>query len=213
MSESNKAVRVVSPKGRLGYPALTKPDTKFNSEGEYKTHTFFSAADAEGLIEKLNEGVAKAVANAKADPKNKGKKIKEADLPLQWNEDETEVRLSFKLKATGKKKTGETFTQKPALFDAKGKPLPEGVKIGSGTIAKVSFEIVPFYTALVGAGVSLRLKAVQVINLKEWGSAGNGSAYGFEEEEGDDIEGSEGSEFGDESAGASDAPTDDNPDF
>lgn len=209
----NKAVRVVSPKGRLGYPALSKPDTKFVAEGEYKTHLFLGADEAASLIEKLNEGVAKAVANAKADPKNKGKKIKEADLPLLWNEDETEARFSFKLKATGKKRTGEAFTQKPALFDAKGKPLPEGVKIGSGTMAKVSFEIVPFFTALVGAGVSLRLKAVQVINLKEWGSAGNGSAYGFDEEEGDEIEGDSSDDFKDESAGAGDAPTDDNPDF
>lgn len=211
---SDKPVRVVSPKGRLGYPFLTKPDTKFNSEGEYKTHLFLASDEAEGLIAKLNEGVAKAVANAKADPKNKGKKIKEADLPVQWNEDETEVRLSFKLKATGKKRTGETFTQKPALFDAKGKPLPEGVKIGSGSMAKVSFEVIPFFTALVGAGVSLRMKAVQVINLKEFGSAGNGSAYGFDEEEGDEIDGSVSEEdFKDESAGGDDAPTDDNPDF
>lgn len=213
MSDKKKLERVVTPKGRLGFPFLVRPDTKFNPEGEYKTHLFLGGGAAEDILAKLEAGVKEAVAKAKADPKNKGKKIKEADLPIQWNEEETEVRLSFKLKASGKNGKGEAFTQKPALFDAKGKPLPEGVKIGSGSIAKVSFEIVPFFTALVGAGVSLRLKAVQVINLKEYSGSSNGSSYGFEEEEGDNIEGSEPSEFVDESAGAEDAPTDDNPDF
>lgn len=213
MSDAKKLERVVTPKGRLGFPFLQKPDTKFNQEGEYKTHIFLAAEEAEGILEKLNAGVAEAVAKAKADPKNKGKKIKEADLPVQWNEDETEVRLSFKLKASGKNKKGEEFTQKPALFDAKGKPLAEGVKIGGGSIAKVSFEIVPFFTALVGAGVSLRLKAVQVITAKAYSGSSDGSAYGFGEEEGDEDDEQEGSEFSNESEGGDDAPTDDNPDF
>lgn len=213
MSEAKKLERVVTPKGRLGYPFLQKPDTKFNPEGEYKTHLFLEAEEAADIIEKLNAGVAEAVAKAKADPKNKGKKIKEADLPVQWNEEETEVRLSFKLKASGKNKKGEEFTQKPALFDAKGKPLSEAVKIGGGSIAKVSFEIVPFFTSLVGAGVSLRLKAVQVITAKAYSGSSDGSAYGFGEEEGEEGDEQEGSEFSNESEGGDDAPTDDNPDF
>jgi hypothetical protein len=50
---------------------------------------------------------------------------------------------------------------------------------------KVKFEMYQFYTALVGAGVSLRLLAVQVLDLVEYSPNG---AAGFEEADGYEAE-------------------------
>lgn len=183
-----KAQRITSPRGTFAYPYLTKPDTKFNAEGEYKVNLTMKTEDAADMIALLEKALEGSVAKAKEE--NKGKKIKTADLPISYNEDESEVTFKFKLKAQGTKKDGEVFTQQPAIFDAKGKPMvaDKATSIGSGTVGKVAFEIVPFFTALVGAGVSLRLKAVQVIELVRYGSGGDGSAFGFGNEGGDDDE-------------------------
>ena len=57
----------------------------------------------------------------------------------------------------------------------------------------------PYYVAAVGAGVSLRLKAVQIIDLKTGGGA-DASAYGFSATEGFTApdRDSHGSEFSDD---------------
>ena len=52
---------------------------------------------------------------------------------------------------------------------------------------KNTFEISGYFVASIGAGVSLRLKAVQVLNLVEGGSA-DAEFFGFTEEEGFSIE-------------------------
>jgi hypothetical protein len=75
----------------------------------------------------------------------------------------------------------QKFTQKPALFDAKGKPVVTDIKIGTGN-RQGELRVVPFVSP-IGAGASLRLKGVQIIELVEWGS-GNADYYGFGEEEG-----------------------------
>ena len=181
MAEKNKAERFVSPKGTASYPYLTKPDTKFNPDGEYKVSLIVAGDDASKAIDFLTEQHEAAVAKAKKE--NAGKRVKEGDLPFIENDDGT-VTFKFKLKAKVTPKKGDPFEQKPALFDAKGKPLVGDLKVGSGSVIKVSYEVVPYYTAIAGAGISLRLKAVQIIELKEYSGGGNAESYGFGEEEG-----------------------------
>lgn len=175
MSKSN-AVKVVSPRGIAVYPWLNKPDTKFNEAGEYRVRLKLEPGqEADDFIEKLEAIHAQSVETAKKE--NPGKKIKVADLPI--TEDETGAKLvTFKLKASGLRKDGTPFTQKPALFDSKLNPLPEGVVVGGGSTLQISAEAAPFYTAIVGAGITLRLKAVKVSKLVEFGSGA--AASGFE---------------------------------
>lgn len=181
MAEKKKAERFVSPKGTASYPYLTKPDTKFNPEGEYKVSLIVAGDDASKAIDFLTEQHKAAVAKAKKE--NAGKRVKEGDLPFIENDDGT-VTFKFKLKAKVTPKKGDPFEQKPALFDAKGKPLTGEPKVGGGSVIKVSYEVVPYYTAIAGAGISLRLKAVQIIELKEYSGGGTAESYGFGEEEG-----------------------------
>ena len=51
------------------------------------------------------------------------------------------------------------------------------MRIGSGTSCRVGYEIVPYHTGMVGMGLSLRLKAVQIIDLVEYDLAGSGFAF------------------------------------
>jgi hypothetical protein len=181
---------VVTSACRLVFPHLHAADTKFDKAGVYSTKGAFApGADRDSLVTLLENALAESEAEAKK--KNPGKKIKVADLP--WSEEMSgrgedatptgALLFNFKLKASGKTREGVEFTQAPKLYDSKGNLLPAGTKIGGGTIAKIAFEINKFYTATVGAGVSLRLKAVQILDLKTWEGA-SAETYGFGTEEG-----------------------------
>ena len=89
------------------------------------------------------------------------------------------------MKAKGtNSRTGEAFTQRPAIFDNDLKPLNKDLIVWGGSTLRVSFFPREWYTPLLGAGCSLRMKSVQVKNLVE-GSSMNGSSQGFEKVEGD----------------------------
>jgi len=80
---------------------------------------------------------------------------------------------------------GKPWTAAPAIFDAKGQPVRDRDSLKgmwSGTTGRVSFEAQPFFQAAIGAGITLRLKAVQIIDLVEGG--GSAESYGFGEEDG-----------------------------
>lgn len=193
MSDKKKPLRITTPKGRANWPKLAEPDTKFNADGVYSIKLVLDADAAKPVIEAIDKVRSQAIEDAKSEV-GKGKKIKVADAPYVVDEEASTVTFNFKMKASGKTKGGEVFTQKPALFDAHGKPLPAGIKIGGGSECRVSADVVPFFTALIGAGASLRLRAVQVLELVEFG--GNAESYGFDVEE-------DGFEVSDSDTGAS----------
>jgi hypothetical protein len=182
-----------SPKGRLVYPHLHTPDTKFKTAGEYKTDLVVPASDlsAQNLIAAIDAAMAASLATARAEAATpaKAKKVKNNEDPPYFLQEDDEgnetgnIIFRFKLNANGKTKMGEVFTQRPALFDAFGRPLSaeDAAKIGSGSLARCSYEFSEFYTVKLGAGVTMRLKAVQIIELVEWGG-GDASYYGFEDE-------------------------------
>ena len=55
----------------------------------------------------------------------------------------------------------------------------------SGSIASFGLgkpaAMIPYYTAMAGAGVSLRLKAVQITKLVEGGAGAGAKGHGFDE--------------------------------
>lgn len=181
-----KLPRYVTPAGTAQYPYLTKPDTKFNPDGEYKLKLEIPGDKAQDLVTFLDEQF--ALAQEKAKKENAGKKIKPGNEPYEIDQDSGKVTVNFKLKAKVTPKNGEPFEQKPAIFDAKGKPIMGDAKVGGGSKVKVAYEVLPYYTAIAGAGVSLRMKAVQVIELVEYSGGAGAGAYGFGEEEGYEAE-------------------------
>lgn len=179
---SPKKPRYTTPTGIAQYPWLNKPDTKFNPDGEFKVNLEVDSESAQALVTFLDEQFAQAVAQAKKE--NPGKKIKEGSPGYEVNEETGKVTFKFKTKAKVTTKSGDSFDQKVALFDAKGKPLSPAPNIGGGSKIKVAFEVMPYYTSMVGAGLSLRVKAAQIIELVEFTGGGNAESYGFGEEEG-----------------------------
>jgi len=178
--------KVVTPIGVSQYAWLTQPDTRFDENGHYKTNLILKTEDAGELMQRIDKALetSKDIAQEKA----KGKKIKQADAPYFEEVDEAgnptgNTIFKFKCKAQIVSKDGTIIPNKVALFDAKGTPMPKDVNVWSGSEMKVSAELIPYYTAMVGAGVSMRLRAVQIIKLVE-GGGGNAKGFGFDETDG-----------------------------
>ena len=163
-----------TPKGIAAYPWLSKPDTKFSETGDYKVNLVLTKEKALPILKQINDVF---LANLEEETKKaKGKEVKKANPPFAEELDEEgkatgNIIIRFKSKAE----------YKPSLFDSKANAI-EDVNVWSGSEIKVNGSIAPYYTSLIGAGVSLRLRAVQIINLVEGGRSASG--YGFEEQEG-----------------------------
>jgi hypothetical protein len=172
---AQQPITFTTPKGIAQYPRLSKPETKFSEEGEYKVSLILSKEEAIPILKQINEVFAENV--AAESKKNGGKDIKKAPPPYMEQLDDAgnstgKVILKFKSKAA----------YKPAIFDAKGIPMIDS-NVWGGSEIKINGSIAPYYTPLIGAGVALRLRAVQVIQYVD-ASTGAASKFGFEEEVG-----------------------------
>lgn len=178
---ASKYKYLTTPKGVANYPWLTKPDTKFDEEGEWKvdlvcplneeTQNFIDAVEAE--LERHVEVV----------KLQNGKKPRVEELSYEIDEDEGTVTFKIKMKRFAGK--GEKrFEKKIAFFDAAGQPItnPASLTIRPGSEIKVSVRMFTWYVA-PKAGLRMEPGAVQVIRLSE-GTGGTASAYGFGQEEG-----------------------------
>lgn len=184
-----------TPAGVFVFPYLNKPDTKFNADGDYVVKLRLEGEPAEKLkaiVDKAYDDALKVIRAEVTDPV-KRKKIKEGNKPYgpeldKESGDETGATLfTFKQKAKVKNKAGEMFDKRPDLFDGAGNKIdPKKTMIYGGTIGQISFEGWPYNSPASGAGVSLRLLAVRVIELKTGGSR-SASDYGFDTD-GDAIE-------------------------
>jgi hypothetical protein len=165
---------ITTPVGIARYPSLNKPDTKFDEVGVYKVNLEMSAEDAEPFLSQVEALLAEFVAQKKAELKKDKLKMHQAP----WEENDGQVQLKLKVKALGKDKAGETYSRQPKLFNASGEVITDN--IGGGSKLKVA--VVPYcwYTASLGAGVTLQPKAVQVLELVTWGDGGSAAAYGFD---------------------------------
>lgn len=183
--------KITSPKGTLIYPHLSEPDTKFvKPDGEYHTKLALDANDesTQAFIEKL-EGILQAYVDENPDELTpaKLKKAGRADLYEEEVDDEGEETgryiFKFKLKAKVKTKTKE-WDQKPRLFDSAAQPITGDCNPWTGTVAKVSAELFPYYMETTkNFGLSMRCQAVQIIDLVSGGGA-SADDFGFGEEDG-----------------------------
>lgn len=178
-------VRITTPPCRLQYPKLIEPDAKFNPEGVFRVTGVLDAADADNISTQLDELLAKHKESLKAQAPTQ--KFKLADLPYAF--EDVDGKPSFvikaKQKASGVDRDGRRWTAAPALFDAKGHAIKDRDSLKnmwSGTVGRINFDACPFYNPAIGAGITLRLKAVQIISLVEGG--GSAESFGFSEEDG-----------------------------
>lgn len=198
----------MTPLGTLVYPRLNAPDTKFKADGEFSAKLRLSEDDSAGLIklyeaelakywplarDEAEEKVKNAVGGpAKAKAKKALEELKEADKPYKpaYDDDGNETgeyEFNFKMPASYLKDKGKPTEKKvairPDIFDARGKALKVIPDIWGGTTGHVAYELRPF-SMPIGVGLSLRLKAFQIIELRQGGGARDASAYGFKAAEG-----------------------------
>lgn len=175
--------RWTSPAGIAVWPKIAEPDTKFHPEGEYSIQLRFTGEQADAVRQQITTFARDAYRHL-CEEQGK-KKLKPADLPLRDDEDGS-LLLKAKLKAKVTSKSGSTWEQRPAVFDSRGRMLKgdDIPNVGGGSLVKACVEVAPFYTATIGAGITLRLKAVQVLTLVEYGSGEvDAKSMGFDAEE------------------------------
>lgn len=191
MTEKKKAERFNSPKGTAKFPRLSEPDTKFKKDGEYSTKLLLpaDAADTKEFLAQL-DALSKAAFDEQA-AELKPAKAKTLQLYVPYKDEEHHetgeptgnIEVMFKTGAKYKdRKTGELKDKKLNLFDSKGKLIESKINVGNGSIIRINFTPFSFYAASGNsAGASLRINAVQILQLKTWGGA-SAAEYGFGEE-------------------------------
>jgi len=173
-----------TPKGTAYYPYISAPDTKFDEQGHYKVNLCLPKDEAKPVTDLIK---AELLAGIKA-LTDSGKTVKkQAPLPFEDEiDDETgeptgNVIIKFKSKAA----------YKPAVFDAKGQMMPKH-NIYGGSVLKVNGAASFYMSPSIGAGITLRLRAVQVIEYVEGSSGagkfGFGEEVGFTMDDGSDVE-------------------------
>lgn len=189
---NNKLPTLITPAGLTRWVCVNKPSVKFNPDGVYSVELLLPPEIAEPIIADFKKQAEAAKEKAIKDtPKNAGK-IRTYGLHVPgekaFDKDGNETGdyvFKFKGNAKIKPKNGDPFEKRPGVFDAKGKPLPAGVIVGRGSRVKVAYQAVPFCAdGLKKAGVSLRLSAVQVLELVQPSGGGSAESFGFGEEEG-----------------------------
>jgi hypothetical protein len=215
MAQKKKLQEVRSPRGiAIGYVNLNAADTKFKPEGVFNVKVAFEdmeAADVQGFIAKIekvrDEFFDAKVEELKADGKGAAaKQLKKADvispeLDRETGDETGRFFVNAKMNASGVRKDGTKWSQKPVFFNAKGDQLKNPPRISGGTVLKVVVSLDPYVMeSTKTVGVTLRLKAVQLISLVSGGQRDFGG-YGFEAEDGDDIDDAE---FDNETADDSD---------
>ena len=182
----NQYEKMVSPAGIAVWPHLNSPDTKFDKgdgSGEYKVDVKLDEATAQPVIDKLQ----KILDQYHAEEISQNPKVKQFNthLPIQEEVDDQgnltgSWILRVKQKARIHTNNNGPVDMKVALFDAKRRPT--NAEIGGGSTLKVATTIVPYtMPSNKAVGISLRLNAVQVINLVEGGSEGDGSMFDVED--------------------------------
>lgn len=180
-----KNIKVIQ--GTAMWAKVFEPDTKFNPDGDYSINIQMPVADAADMSEQLDQIVqAKFNEAIKEDPRLKNtlttQPVCQTVYDRDTGDDTGNVEFKFKLKAKVRKRDGSTYEQAPAVLDSKKVPMGKDTLVGNGSKVKVAFEPIPYVMpSTKKAGVSLRLKAVQVIDLVEYG---NSATSVFDEEDG-----------------------------
>ena len=172
-------------KGNSKWAKVFEPDTRFVPEGEDSIQVVMPEAESVAVCEQLetlvDQEYDKSVKDKPALKANLSKRaVFEKEVDQNGNETGNVV-FKTKLKAAIKSKDGRVYHQKVSVVDAKKQPLDPATAVGNGSLVKVAVEPFPYMMqSTKQVGVSLRLKAVQVIDLVEYGNV----ADAFDEEDG-----------------------------
>ena len=184
---------LVTPVGEAVFPYLRRPDN-YQGDESYKVNIRVHPEDeaASQFIQTM-EGIRDEQweTNPQATKLSKAQKAKLNPHPVVREELDSEgeptgyVLIPVKCKKEYvDRDTGKAVSLKPSVVDAKKQTIPDTIDVGPGSQIKAAFS--PFFwvnPSIKAYGVTARLKAVQVIELKERGVGGV-----FDSEDGFEID-------------------------
>jgi len=165
---------ITTPKGKAVWPRIDTPDTKFDEDGVYSCKLHVSEGDFKAF-EAIVKPKLDAAYKEECSRQGKDKIRMAASSPLRIN-DEGDHEIYAKQKAKVHTKSKGTLEFTIAAVDSQGKKIAMP-KIGSGSILKMAVEVNTWFVPSQGFGYTLRLRAVQVLDLIEYG--GGDSSFGF----------------------------------
>lgn len=145
-----------TPVGTAQYPYIFTADTQFEKAGVFSVKLILSDEDAKPIV-KLYEETLKARQEKENTDKrsahNQYKVLKDGG-----------IEFKFKLKNKVTMRDGTDFEQRPKILNA-DKTVAEEQPVYSGSKMKIAFQAVSWHNNLQGVGVTLRMKAVQLIEV------------------------------------------------
>ena len=142
--------------GVAHYPYIFTADTQFDKRGVFSVKLVLNDEDAKPIV-KLYEETLKARQQKENTEKrsahNQYKVLKEGG-----------IEFKFKLIQKVTMKDGTDFEQRPKILNA-DKTIAEEQPVYSGSKMKIAFQAVSWANNLQGVGVTLRMKAVQLIDV------------------------------------------------
>ena len=190
--EKKEFKTIITPPVKCEWAKIVKPDYKFNPKGLFTIDLVFDITDKEHkeflnkLEELLEDAYQKAVQEANPQLKKKIQKQDFYSIVYDENGKET-VFVKVRPKRVATRDSGELNPVK--IFDAKGKEITKQINIGNGSVVRAKILVSDYVMPTGTCGVSLKLNAVQIIDLVEYREdAGNfpaysGGGYEFAEEE------------------------------
>lgn len=151
---TNNKVNFQTPLGRARYAWLTKPDTAFNKEGEYKTQLLVTASEAEGLKDILIHAAQNFF----------GGGASSARLPMTQDEETGDIIFKMKSKF------------EPKFYDSQGNIITEGnvPPLFSGSQIRVGGVITHYDGKTTGKGLTLNINKVQIVEAVSSSPDGGG---------------------------------------
>ena len=170
---------ITTPKGKAVWPRIDTPDTKFDDDGVYSCKLHVSEGDFKAFEATVKPHIDAAYA-AECSRQGKDKIRMAASSPLRINDD-GDYEIYAKQKAKVHTKSKGTLEFSITAVDSQGKKITMP-KIGSGSTLKMAVEVNTWFVPSQGFGYTLRLRAVQVLELIEYGNGGGSFGFGAEED-------------------------------
>lgn len=177
-----------TPVGVAVYPHLNKPDTKFDTEtgGKYRVKLSIPAKECGAFIKEIDKVYEQNIVKEAEARDQDVEDIRRANKP--YTEEKVDgkktgnILISFSMKAKGKAKDGTEWEQRPQFFDGSGNNMPHDKlpQIGGGTKMCINCTLAPWFVGSQGAGVTLRINAIQIIELVEYGGNKSANDFGFD---------------------------------
>ena len=145
------------------YPKIDRPYRFDNTENRSVPCDALDDGAEYTLQFKTDEDTARALYSYMKALYNERKKSNWPDIKNPFKKTDDGM---FQYKASLKGAYNGEKTNKPAQYDAKTQKLPDDFQLTSDSVINIAVVGVP-YSASMGAGVSLRLRGVQVIKLAE----------------------------------------------